>query len=428
MTEPQRHEPPLDQRTDIVLQHHLQGHFGIKATVDAIREAGFDWPGINADTKKICATCVPCLRHNIAKRGYHPLQPIAASQPFDHVAVDLAGPLPTSHRGNNYLVLLVDIHTRFVCLRAVQDKRMQTISMSLFEIFTAFGFPKIIQSDNGTEFVNEAMKEMFIGAKIDHRLVTPYHPRANGVAERHVQTAISTIKKQIDGAQKDWDLSVPFVQFAMNTKVSAMHNSSPFAVLFGRTPNQFADYADYATIVDASGTADDDEARIHFMQEVVFPGIADRARETQNAMKSSYDATHHQVDIPTGSYVMVREERRRRKLDPRFEGPFKVIGKSGKTYTLEDNSGALLPHRYPPSALKLISSDPFFESDSYAVEAIINHRQTDHGGYEYLVRWKNFSKLHDTWEPSSSFDDEQTITSYWNRRAGPAGKSLSEGG
>jgi len=132
-------------------------------------------------------------------------------------------------------------------------------------------------------------------------------------------------------------------------------------------------------------------------------------------MKSSFDAAHMQIDIPTDSYVMVRDSTRRRKLDPRFEGPFKVIWKSGNAYTLQDNSGALLPRNYPPSALKLISADPVFASESYDVDAILNHRQTPHG-YEYLVRWKHYSKEHDSWEPAANFDDEATIVNYWNRR------------
>jgi hypothetical protein len=65
-------EPPPDQRADIIMQHHLRGHFGIKATIDAIREAGFDWPNMTAQAKEVCAKCLPCQRHNIAKRGYHP--------------------------------------------------------------------------------------------------------------------------------------------------------------------------------------------------------------------------------------------------------------------------------------------------------------------------------------------------------------------
>jgi hypothetical protein len=397
------------------LQHHLRGHFGIKATIDSIREAGLDWPSLAAEVKEVCAKCLPCQRHNIAKRGYHPLSPISADQPFDHIAIDLAGPFPQSSRGNHYLFVLVDIHSRFVCLRAIPDKRMATIGSTLFGVFTTFGFPKIVQSDNGTEFVNSVLKHLFDGAKIDHRLVTPYHPRANGIAERNVQTATSTIKKLLDGVQKDWDLTVPFVQFAMNSKVVAIHKSAPFSVLFGRRPNQFADFS---MVSEASDISDSVEATTQFMRDVLFPGIAELARSTQEAMKASFDASHVQADIPKDSYVMIRDIARRRKLDPRFEGPFKVIGKSGSTYTLQDNTGALLPRNYPPSALKCISADPILVSESYEVDTILNHRSSPQG-YEYLVRWKNYSKDHDSWEPASNFDDEVTIVDYWKRRQEP---------
>ena len=417
-------EPPADQRADIILRHHLRGHFGIKATVDSIHEAGLDWTTLAAEVKEVCAKCLPCQRHNIAQRGYHPLTTISADQPFDHVAIDLAGPFTASTHGNTYLFILVDVHSRFVCLRAIPDKRMVTIGSTLFEVFTTFGFPKIIQSDNGTEFVNKVLKHLFTGANVDHRLVSPYHPRANGIAERTVQTTVSTIKKLLDGVHEDWDTTVPFVQFAMNCKVAAIHKSMPFAVVFGRGPNQFADFP---TDGKTQTTPAETKAKIRRMQEALFPGIAELARSTQGAKKTSFDATHTQIDIPTDSYVMMRNEARRGKLDPRFKGPFKVIGKSkGGTYTLQDNTGALLPRNYPPSALKLISSDPVLDSESYEIEAILNHRGEKHA-YEYLIRWKHYSDDHDSWEPASNFDDETAIINYWKRRKQSGSPSLPAG-
>jgi Chromo (CHRromatin Organisation MOdifier) domain len=288
-------------------------------------------------------------------------------------------------------------------------------------VFTTLGFPKIVQSDNGTEFVNRVLKHLFDRAKIDHRLVAPYHPRANGVAERTVQTAVTAIKKLLDGVQGDWDLTVPFVQFAVNSKVAAIHKSTPFAVVFGRNPNKLTDFS---KVPKTPATADDVENRVRFMQEAVFPGIAELAASTQDAMKSSFDAAHAQIDIPIDSHVMVRNTRRLTKFEPRFDGPFKVVRKTGNAYTLQGNDGALLPRDYPPSALKLISADHVLDSPSYEVDKILNHRKMAHGR-EYLVRWKGYSKEHDSWEPPSSFDDETIITNYWKRRAGPVTRRQS---
>jgi transposase InsO family protein len=410
--QPTRAVPPENQRADIILRHHLRGHFGVVATVDSVHEAGFDWPNLTAEVREACAKCLPCQRHNIAKHGYHPLSPISADQPFDHVAIDLAGPFPTSMRGNHYLFVLVDLHSRWVCLRAIPDKQSATIATTLFDVCATFGFPKIVQSDNGSEFVNSVVKQLFDGAKIDHRLTTPYHPRANGIAERTVQTATSTIKKLLDGAQPDWDASVPFVQFSMNTKVAHIHRSTPFAVMFGRAPNQFADHSSAPA---TRTTPDRLQAKIQFMKDAVFPGIAQLARATQNTAKASFDANHSLVNIPVGAHVMVRDVARRRKLDPRFEGPFKVVGKTRRAYILQDNTGALLPRNFPPSAIKVISADIAPDSPSHTVDTILDHRYTDRG-YEYLVHWKGHSKDHDSWEPAINFDDEATISGYWRRR------------
>jgi Integrase zinc binding domain len=75
---------PSDQHDNIILRHHLCGHFGAKAIIDSIHEAGYDWPSLGPQVREFCSKCIPCQRHNIAKHGYHPLSPISANQLFDH--------------------------------------------------------------------------------------------------------------------------------------------------------------------------------------------------------------------------------------------------------------------------------------------------------------------------------------------------------
>ena len=54
------------------------------------------------EIEKWCASCVDCA----------PLQPIPVDRPFDRVAVDVLGPLPTSERGNKCVVVFTDYFTK----------------------------------------------------------------------------------------------------------------------------------------------------------------------------------------------------------------------------------------------------------------------------------------------------------------------------
>jgi transposase InsO family protein len=111
--------------------------------------------------------------------GFHPLKTISAALPLDHLAIDLKE-YPESVTGNRYCLVIVDICTRFVWLHALPNKEAKTIAIGLWTTIRSFGLPKIIQSDNGKEFVNKILKEMFQLASIDHRLITAYHARVNG--------------------------------------------------------------------------------------------------------------------------------------------------------------------------------------------------------------------------------------------------------
>jgi hypothetical protein len=49
---------------------------------------------------------------------------------------------------------------------------------------------------------------------IHHRLVTPYHPRGNGLAENRVKAVKEILRKETKGKIYEWDRHVPMVQFS----------------------------------------------------------------------------------------------------------------------------------------------------------------------------------------------------------------------
>ncbi|KAJ8651867.1 hypothetical protein O0I10_012560 [Lichtheimia ornata] len=408
-------EPPEDEKRDILEKAHLFGHFGAEAIVKAIRNNGLYWPKIKEQAVELVKSCKECQKYNIAQNGYNPLRPIRAYVPGDHWAIDLAGPLTTSKRGNNYLLVLIDICTRFCILRPIPHKQSHTIVQTLVQVFCDFGLPRVLQSDNGTEFVNDLMSRFERAAGFDHRLVSPYHPRANGVAERWVQTSVGAIKKRVQGVHENWDLYVPAVQLAMNAKVSKRTESPPFSLMFARRLNNFDDYRNEEQL--SPMTRQELLKRIDQMNEIVFPAIRARTEAITEKQKSKFDKHHKLIDFPTDSHVMKRVLQKKGKLYPEYEGPFTVVRKTkGGSYVLKDEMGDLLPIDVPPSQLKLISQDEIIPADQlFEVESIIAHNKDDNGNMTYKVRWKGYTAEHDTWEPYEHFTSDAPIAAYWAR-------------
>jgi len=65
-------------------------------------------------------------------------------------------------------------------------------------------------TDVGTEFAGE-FAELLRQYSIDHRTTAPNHPRADGLAERAVQTIKRALKKVCEQSQKpeEWDMTLP---------------------------------------------------------------------------------------------------------------------------------------------------------------------------------------------------------------------------
>jgi hypothetical protein len=236
----------------------------------------------------------------------------------------------------------------------------------------------------------------------------------------------------LEGVQHNWDAYVPFVQYCINQKISERHHHRPFEVFFGRRANGFADFADTPILAEFGPSSAEHEQviadikqRVKTMQEELFPEVARKSKAKADKTAQAFDKKHRTVeDIPIDTFVMVRNNQRKSKLEPNNKGPYRVVRKTkGGSYILEDHEGKLLLHNFPPSALISLSTNPTFEQDSYEIDAILKHQETD-DGMRYLVHWKNYSSEHDSWEPEENFDDLGAIHEYWSRRGqaiiGPA--------
>lgn len=417
--------PPEEDRKEILQNAHNFGHYGSEAIVQRIRkDEGMNWPYIIKDALEIVKQCATCQKFMIARRGYNPLKPLYCYTPGWHYQMDLCGPFPVTSSKNTYILVLLDVATRFVVLRAIPDKSAKTVSKTLISIFSLVGYPRQLHSDQGGEWKNAILDSLCEAMKIDKRLSTPYFASSNGGAERMVQNTKRLLAKLIQGvSEDDWDIVLDTVQIMINCKVNKRLNTSSFNLMFARKMSN--EYPLFAHPDDKIEPMSNEELlkRIEYMSDIVFPAIKERTEIYNQMMKNQFDKSHRLVTFPVGSFVVVKKKGIQKSLAAPFSGPFEVVRKTKQgNYTLRDEMGLLMPRDFTPSELQIVSQDAVISKEEvYEFDAIVTHRG-EPGKREYLIRWKNYSPEHDSWIPLKNFTDPQAVVKYWKRVKGAVPK------
>ena len=107
--------------------------------------------------------------------------------------------------GNKHVITITDYFSKWVEATAVRDKTASTIADFLIKTILRHGAPRILVTDNGTEFKNSTMRQVTEAYGINHIFTTPYHQQANGLHERTKQTLQQGMRKLVDQDNpNDW--------------------------------------------------------------------------------------------------------------------------------------------------------------------------------------------------------------------------------
>lgn len=235
--------------------------------------------------------------------------------------VDLMGPLPASSQGNVYCLVAVDYFSKWVEICPLRRATSEAIARFLVkDVFSRFGFPEHLLSDNGPQFVSEIYRQTCTLFGINRKYISPYHPQTN-LTERINRTLGVLMASYVDQRHGNWDRHLPELAFALRTAVSETTGFTPAKLFLGRELNTPWDAAMKLNVEQKIEKLDD-------LQGVVQRNVA----KAQGRQKQYYDRHRRQVTFPTGARVWLRlhplssaDRHQIAKFMPKWRGPCQVV-------------------------------------------------------------------------------------------------------
>ncbi|CAF1169193.1 unnamed protein product [Didymodactylos carnosus] len=145
-----------------------------------------------------------------------------------------------------YLWILncVDHFSKFSWAYPLRSKSADEIARRLKELFFVFGPPRLLHSDNGTEFVATViveLKQLFPEMTLVRG--RPRHPQSQGCVERASGFLTSALGKWLSvNNSTNWSEELLSVTYGINTRVSQTTKCTSYEVLFGQRPRSDSEF------------------------------------------------------------------------------------------------------------------------------------------------------------------------------------------
>ena len=276
------------------------------------------WPKIDSDAEQVCKSCHGCQVVGEFQVPEPMKRVKPPTGPWQDIAIDLMGPLPTGES----LLVVVDYYSRFYEVAIMCSTAAKRVVDVLTQIFSRYGFPFTLKSDNGPQFCCAEFEKFLSDHGIEHLTSPPLWPQANGHVERQNRTLLKTLKvAHVEG--KNWREELQKFLLAYRTTPQTSAGVTTAFLMFGRElKTKLPELRRAGNLLDE--------------------GVRDRDWNHKFTHKEHADNKRGAAESPVvpGDLVLLKNTKTSGKLEANFESePYTVQTKEGSEVTVRSKEG-----------------------------------------------------------------------------------------
>ncbi|GJR09246.1 putative ribonuclease H-like domain-containing protein [Tanacetum coccineum] len=230
-------------KTKSWLWHHCLSHLNFRA-INHLARHGLvrGLPKLKFEKDHLCSACA---LGKSTKKPHKPKSEDTNQEKLYLLHMDLCGPMRVaSVNGKKYILVIVDDYSRFTwvkCLRSKDEAPAFIINFLKMIQVRLKETVRRIRTDNGTEFVNQTLREYYEKVGISHETSVARSPQQNGVVERRNRTLIEAARTMLIYAKAPLFLWAEAVATACYTQNRSMirrrHGKTPYELLHNKPPD-----------------------------------------------------------------------------------------------------------------------------------------------------------------------------------------------
>ena len=301
---------------------HNLSHPGIRTTRKLVTKRFF-WPGMNKEINTWAKACIPCQKAKISRHTHSALGEFPQANKFEQIHTDIVGPLPTSRHGYRYCITIMDRFTRWPEAIPVSDISADTVSSVIYkEWICRYGCPSRITTDQGRQFESDLFNALMRLLGVCKIRTTAYHPQSNGLIERWHRSLKNALTARLTD-RLDWANELPTVMLGLRSALRTDTGFSAAELIYGQPARLPSDFFQQSQ---------DNVSHHEYIKHLrkTFSTMNPQMRSASDNRKIFVNK-----DLKACTHVFIRNEMLKKSLTPTYEGPYRVLKRTDKVYTIQ---------------------------------------------------------------------------------------------